>query len=262
MLGVVINETEIINDALEGKFDEDNVIVVLNLLLKHYYLNGMQDKLQLREQLLNFLKNYYKGYKRAKWEETTSKIVDRNLKLIKKNKIEVRMINIKEIPITEIELSIIKNLNNISLEKLAFVMLVYAKISNIIMNSGEGWIKQSCSTICKEAKVNLKGREKEEIFNDLYSMGYIEQRKNNAKTNLKICYIDHSEEPSIGMTIGNFDGVVYQYLIAKGEKWKQCECCGKWVKLKTANSKQKYCKTCAKIENIKRTQENRKKFEM
>lgn len=257
MLNVTLNESEIIKNALEGNYDSDKIMVTINLLIKYYYINGMNDRLKLREQILNFLKNNYKQYKRAKWEETIIKVVDRFLNTTRKNKVDVKIFDINEIKITKDELIKIQELNNIKLEKIAFVMLIYAKISNIMMNSTEGWINKTCANICKEAKVTLKGIEKEKIFNNLYVLGYIEQRKHNAKTNMKVCYIN--EESEIEIIINDFEGVVYHYLIWKGEKWKKCEECNKWIKVKSKKPP-KYCNTCKKQKQLEWDKEYRKRL--
>lgn len=242
MIDIVLNESEVLQDALNGRYDEKKVGIVLRLLLKHYYISGMTDQLQLREQLLNFLKNHYNGYKRGKWEETIAKMVEGFIKTVRKNKVDVKFVDIKEIPITQRELESIVKLNDIVLEKLAFVMLIYAKISNIIMNSSEGWINKSSSTICKEAKVNLKGIEKEKTLHKLYVDKYIEQRKRNNKTNLRICYIN--EDSEVEMTIRNFDNIVYNYILWKNKDMIPCEECGRPVK--KSSNKTKYCSVCAK----------------
>jgi hypothetical protein len=242
MLGVVINESERIKNILEGNYDREDIGTTLKLLIKHYYLEGMTDKLQLREQLLNFLKNTYEGYKRAKWEDRVTSMVDYFLKTVRRNKLDVRIIDIKEIHITKQELEDISKLNNIRLEKLAFVALVYAKISNITMNNTDGWINKSCSMICKEARVSLKGIEKERIFNELYKIGYIEQRKNNAKTNMKICYLH--EDSEIEIVISDFKDVVYKYILWKNKDMIACEGCGKPITPTSPNKK--YCGNCAK----------------
>lgn len=263
MLNVVLNETEIIKDALEGKYDPDNITSTLKLLIKHYYIEGIIDDLLLREKILDYLKANYKNYKRAKWEEMISKIVHSFLSTIKRNKIDVEIIDITEIRITEAELNVIEGikdsegLKDIKLEKIAFIMLVYAKISNIMMNKTEGWINKPCGVICKEAKVNLKGAEKARIFNKLYKIKYIEQRKNNSKTNMRVCYINEDSETEL--VIKDFDGVIYQYLIWKGEKWKRCEVCGKWIKIK-GKKPPEYCTTCKKEKQLDWQKESMKRL--
>jgi uncharacterized protein YggT (Ycf19 family) len=256
MLNVTLNESEIVKKALEGEYEENNIIITLNLLLKYYYIEGMIDRLKLREQLLNFLKNNYNGYKRAKWENTITKIVDRFLRVVRENKTEVKLIDIKEVKITKAELDFISKLNDIKLEKIAFIMLIYAKLSNVMMNGTEGWINKSCSTICKEAKVNLKGTDKEKIFNELYNIGYIKQRLHNAKTNMQVCYIN--EESETELIINDFDKVVYYYTLWKNQEMIRCERCSKPIKV--TNNKRKYCSVCAKevkLENDRKIQKER-----
>jgi predicted RNA-binding Zn-ribbon protein involved in translation (DUF1610 family) len=226
-------------------------------LIKHYYLEGIVSELLLREKILEYLKANYEGYKRAKWEETISKIVHNYLGMVKRNKIDVKIIDITEIDITKQELIIIEYLEDIKLEKLAFIMLVYAKISNIMMDNTEGWINKSCSVICKEAKVNLKGIEKDRIFNELYKIEYIKQRKNTAKTNMKVCYV--LEDSEVMITIKDFKDVIYQYLIWKGERWKKCEVCGRWIKVK-GKKPQQYCPNCKKNKQLEWDREYRKRL--
>ena len=242
MLNVTLNENEIVKSALDGKIDNYNISVVLDVLLKHYYIKGMIDRLQLREQLLDFLKNNYKGYKRPKWEEMITKKVNMFLKITRQNKVNVKLIDIYEIPITKDELSKVNELDDIKLEKLAFVMLVSGKISNIIMNSELGWINKSCTIICKEAKVNLKGDDKTKIFNELYNKGYIEQWQRNDKTNMKVCYIKKDSE--VEMVVKDFDCVINYYILWKNKNMIPCEECGKPIV--QTNNKKKYCVGCAR----------------
>lgn len=251
MLNVVLNETEIINNALNGIYNKNQIMIVLKLLMKYYYLKGITDKLELKEKLFDFLKNNYEDFKRPRWEDNISKMIQRFLNLTKKKKIEPRIIDIKEISITKAELENIQALNDIKLEKIAFIMLVYAKISNIMMNNEDGWINKSCSVICKEAKVNLKGIEKEKEFHKLYEKGYIQQRKNNAKTNMKVCYIN--EDSEVEMIVNDFDNVVYKYILWRNKDMMACYNCGKPIKITTTNNK--YCNSCAKEIKKEQTRE-------
>ena len=43
----------------------------------------------------------------------------------------------------------------------------------------------------------------------------------------------------------------------KGEKWKRCKECGKWVKITSKTYAPKYCKNCANEMKIKMTIEAR-----
>lgn len=242
MLGVTLNESEIIDKALKGDYDSNKIIVVINLLIKYYFKQGVEDKLILSEKILDFLKANYKNYKRAKWETTINKKVSRYLNLIKRKKIEVEITDIKSIGITKDELGKIKELNDIKLEKIAFVMLIYAKISNIMINKEDGWINISYSMICKEARIYLNSIEKLKLFNKLYEKEYIEQRKKNDKTNIKVNYINNNSD--IEIVIEDFNNVIDYYILWGNKDMIRCINCGKPTKKK--NNKTIYCTKCAK----------------
>lgn len=244
MLGVNWDEREFVENALVGKCIEKNIVKTLQLLMNYYYIEGVTEKLKLIEKLLDYLKKYYKDYQRIKWEDIIEKMTNRFLKLINEGKMTPKLLKIRRIDITNNEFEAIAKLDDIKLEKIAFIMLVYAKISNIKRDNKDGWINQPSNVICKEARVNLKGIDKDKIMNPLYTKEYIVQRKHNAKTNIKICYVDEDEDSKIRFSITDPEGIIFEFLKEKGEKWKKCSRCNKWVRMK--NNKMKYCKECAK----------------
>lgn len=271
MLDIVLNEQKIINAALNDKIIDDIPTKTLRVLIKHYYLQGMEDKITLKEQLLYFMEQNYTGYKRSKWEKSVDGIVNRFIKNINKYKVKIQLTNIESVNVTQSELDKITEIRELvdlddlskkNLEKICFIILIYAKISNQELNNKEGWINKSCSTILKEARVNLKGDEKKRIFNHLYNLGYISQRAANDKTSMKINFIDVEEVSDVVITVDDFENVLYYFLNWKGEKWRRCEYvnenkenCNKWFKLKSPNSNQKYCNICAKISEKYNTKE-------
>lgn len=266
MLNVITDENKIVQDALKGEYDENNISTVLKLLIKHYYIKRVINELELREKILDFLKNNYNDYKRGNWENAVYCLVDRFLKSIKRYKIEPKLIKIEDIRITENELNKIKELNNIKLEKVAFIMLVYGKISKQIIHNGEDiWVNESVSNILKEAKINANKKDKQLLFYELSTKGYIQECNKITKSSFKLNYADKNDKSNVTIIINDFEGVVYQYLIWKGERWKRCENCNnKWFKLKSHNSNQKCCNYCAKEiknkQNLKLWHKNKQKY--
>jgi hypothetical protein len=259
MLEVILNENQIVEDALKNKKIDNNPKNTLKALMKHYYCKeGMTDKDKLKEQLIYFMKESYDGFIRSKWETCITNMVKSFFKDISRYKIEVKMVDIKEITITTKELEIISALDDLILEKIAFVMLVYAKISNKIMNNSEGWINKNSSVICKEAKVNSKGNDKLKALNKLYNLEYITQRNKTDKTNFKINYIN--DDSDIEIVINDFNNVIYEYILWKNKELIACENCGKPIKV--TYNKKKYCSGCAKeIERINHKERNKKWYE-
>lgn len=258
MLDIVLNEIEIVKAALNNNVISKNPSITLKALLKYYYLHKVTDKEMLKEILMCFMQQSYDDFIRSKWETSINRLVENFFKNLKKYDVKIELIDIKNIEVREKELEEIRKLNNITLEKVAFVLLIYAKISNIIMKNASGWINISCPTICKEAKVNLKGTDKYKVFHELYERKYIQQLSSTEKTNIRVDYLDYESETII--EINQFEGVVHYYLNWIGENWRLCEKCKKkWFKAK--NNKNKYCRFCAKemeLEKYKKYNKKRK----
>lgn len=256
MLGLIVNETKVIN-----KFKTDYIIdykptEIIQLLMKKYYLDELNKEEMYKAIMIDLEKSFGNNFIYTNWDSNVRRWIKRFYKNISIHKTKIRMDDIEKILITKGELEKISNLNNLVLEKIAFVMLVYAKISNIQLQSKEGWIRATCSMICKEAHVNLRGIEQQRILNNLYKLKYIKMSKNNSRTNIKINYFHKDSDD--GIVINDFDGVVYQYLIWKGEKWKKCEQCGKYFKQK--NNRMKYCNICRKEKEKERAKEGMRKL--
>ena len=129
-----------------------------------------------------------------------------------------------------------------------FILLVYAKITNKLNNNESYWLNQSITNIMKEAKVS-NGQKKTDI---LYNLKQTSAITNTIKVNGKGIKVNYAYEDSEeGLVIEDFDGVIYQWLKYKGERWKRCSECGKWIKLPCPNSNIKYCKECAKSIKLK-----------
>lgn len=263
MLGVILNEKKIVED-FKNDYSLPQAISILDLiklLIKYYYSEG-NDKDEIYKFIMDDLKNSLEDdFIYTKWNNMVKSNITRFIKLIRMYNINTELTNITEVKITNNELEKIKLLDDIVLEKIAFVLLVYAKITIQQNKNKDCWINQSCITICKEAKVGLRGVEQMRKMNELYIKKYIDMSKINTRTNIKVCFVDDKTSGE-GLIIDDFNGVVYRYLIWKGENWKRCQVCNKWIKIKgKKDNSKKYCKACAKQENIRKTVENRKKFE-
>lgn len=278
MLNIILSDTELLREfRSSNKFPKDIKLTdMINILIKDYYIKR-QDREEIYKNIMEDLKESLgEEFVYTKWNNTVKIMINVFFKFIKTNKIEtIKMHDISEIRISKNELDKIKELKDLVLEKLSFVLLVYAKI-NYLQNpktyqkvkDGEKkkkidyWVNQSFNIIFKEAKVGLKGDEQKKKINKLYEKKYISMSKMNNKTSIKINYVDkESIKSEEDLVITDFDGVVYQYLLWKGEKWRRCEICGKWIRIKgIKDNSKKYCSTCAKSEKIRKTIENRKKL--
>lgn len=253
MRGVILNEYDIFNKAINKGEMSKRPMETLRILAKKYLSDGM-DKEQVIETLQDFMKNNYENYKPSKWQKNIEELIK---SILKYN--SLKLIHINYIDITKNEFDNILKLNNKLLERLAFVMLVYQKI-NIIKNpNSNGWINNCISDIFREASVGYTGDEQKKLLYGLYENKYILMKNSCDSTSIKLDYIDINSENLIH--IDNFENVIsYYYEYKYNEKWKVCCDCEKRFKLKTPNSNQIYCQTCAKkikLENDRKIQKER-----
>lgn len=257
MLGVIVNESEILKNILENNNIGDKPMVAINLLVKYHYLKGERDKDIICENIIKTMQKCDCEFRRSKWEDTIRKAIKTFLNNIKKYSTDVKFIDIESVIVTKDELSSIEKLGSKKLKKISFILLVYAKISNIILNRKDGWINQSISNIFKEAKVTAKGKDKPLLLHELLKVGYITTSSKVDKTSLKINYLN--EESEVGLIVDDFDGVIYKYLNYAGEKWKRCECCNDWIKGNKKNNN-KFCNKCKKAKKLEKGRERFNKW--
>ncbi|EKS4345235.1 hypothetical protein QB607_003239 [Clostridium botulinum] len=251
MLDEILNETEILKQYETNHHIPEKIKItdIIYLLTKKYCLQDKEKKEVYKLIMEDLKKTLSNKFIYTKWNKTVKGIVNRFYRDKSIYKTEVKMNDINKIRISQNELQSIRQLDNLVLEKIAFVMLVYAKISRIQMqqSNSDYWVNKSCSIICREAKVGLRGNEQKRIMNELYKKEYITTSNINTKTNIKLNFGNKENiENENDLIITDFDGVIYQYLIWRGEKWKRCEGegCEKWIRIK--NNKIKYCLSCAK----------------
>lgn len=251
MLGVILNEQEIVKNILQG--NKDSKIKTYNkmvMLVKYFLEQGGDTEITLVEEVLKVLEKTEDNFKRIYWEEKTLDTVKRLLRKKNGKAGLLELTNINKIPITQKEIDTILAVKNKVDKKVLFIMLLYAKISNVIFHSTEGWFNQERKNIFKEAKVSgcRTDKEKSEVIYRLVKEGYITKNKRTGNLGLKVNFIDNEENPKIAFEVTDLADchAIYSYLIYIGEKWKKCENCGNYFKLNKNDKKgAKICKNCA-----------------
>lgn len=252
MRGVILKETDILKNALNGEM-EKKPMSTLRILAKYYFNNG-DTKEEVEDKLNKYMKVNYKSYSPSKWKDLLNQLV----KSVEKYK-TYKMIDVDGVNITENEWFSIIALNNKQLEKLAFILLVYCKINKIKNPTCDNKINNTFTDILKEASVGSKldNMQQRLLFNELYKLNYISIGMSCNSTSIKINYIEENEN-NIKFTIDNFENVITYYEEYKnGKKYIECECCKKRVIQKTHNVK--YCPKCKKEIELEMTKERVKK---
>ena len=250
MRGVILKETDILKNALNGEM-EKKPMSTLRILAKYYFNNG-DTKEEVEDKLNKYMKVNYKSYSPSKWKDLISQLV----KSVEKYK-TYKMIDVDKVNITENEWFSIIALNNKQLEKLAFILLVYCKINKIKNPTCDNKINNTFSDIFRECGFRVTNETKL-LLNELYKLNYISIGLSCNSTSIKINYIEENEN-NIKFTIDNFENVITYYEEYKnGKKYIECECCKKRVAQKTHNVK--YCPKCKKEKQLEFQRESMKKI--
>ena len=246
MLGVIHNEQIVADKVLNDKVLIVSMSSTIDILIKYYYLKNRDiNKLELLYTIFNNLKECnIDSFNPNKCEELITTRIDRFYKTVRKFGDENIKLNIVDkVVITKAEVAFINSYEDKKVQNILFIMLVYAKITNKLNNNDSYWINQSLTNITKEAKLTDKKR-KTEVFHSLYLDQAISAGNKVGKVSIKVNYAYEDSEEEIVIT--DFDGCVHYWLQYKGEKWKRCIECGKWIKITSKTFPQKYCKECRK----------------
>lgn len=256
MRGVILKETEILNNALENGVIEKKPTNTLRILAKHYLKqNENVDETIL---LLNdFMINNYNSYKPSKWKD----IIEQMVKSIKKAD-NLDLIDIDSVSIYKSEWECIIALNDRVLEKLAFILLVYQKVNELKNSDSKGWINNNLSDIFREGDIGYTGIDQRLLLNKLYKLQYIKQKNTVDSTSLQINYRELNKENDIKLIIDDLDyAITYYYEKRDNLKYISCQKCNKRVAIKNKkDTSRKYCNSCKKdvdLEKYKKYNKNR-----
>ena len=235
---IVLNEKELLSKSLKSGHIDKKPSITIRILAKHFFNIG-QNKEQVIDSIDSFMEKHQKGYNYMDWHRVIKGIVNKIDKLEK-----IEFIDINNIIIYLDELEVIKNINNLRLEKLAFVLLVYSKIYNQLNKNDTNWVNSSLSDIFSDTKMAVSKKDQNLMINKLIDLKLLDVSKIVDCTNIKILFAKNNGE--IAFEVKDFRDFVLEYLRWKGEKVGNCEGenCGRLIAIRS--NSQKYCKDCWK----------------
>lgn len=241
---IILNERKQAEKILKSGEVDKHPRKTISILAKYYLADGNTPKES--EALIDlFLTENLKDYNPVLWYKEIDKIVLRNKNLLKK-RIEAKkdlLVEVNRVPITRAELDRIKNLKSARLERLAFALLVYAKINNQMNKKDTYWVNAELKEICSDAKLKDGKPEQSKMIHKLVTLGYLDTSFKASSLSLRVLYADEASEPVI--EIEKFDDFIYEYLKWNGENVGNCTDCGRLMK-KDSN-RQKRCLACRKL---------------
>ena len=162
--------------------------------------------------------------------------------------VNVPLKQIDSIRITSRELGAIGNIESPKLQRLLFVILVYAKYNNALYSSNNDWCNLSINDLYRYATVSTRNlKEKGTFLNRLFKLGYISFSNQNTNLNIR-CNIVDKEPDKDSIKINDIRQLGYQYLSLDNPKqFTYCENCGVIIKKKSKSDYvTKICNECAK----------------
>lgn len=244
----ILNELEYVENIIKNGLGKYGIIFELRLVAKYYSMIGYSG-LELENKMIEFCKKNIKQFNHVTWFAT----IDRVCKHGEKNS----LFCVKPVRITDLEYDKIKSIGNLKCEKLAFVLLVLAKINkqsymvylrDKIENKSNKkefkftgyYVSEGINEIFKLARVNVNSKKRFEIIRELMALDLISVTKMGK---IKVNFVNnHSVNDFV--VLSKFDNFVLEYVKEYGVKVKYCEVCGCIIE-ETIHNK-KYCDGCLK----------------
>lgn len=237
---VVLNERKYAEELLASEKFPEKPTSALNRLVRYYKADGnnrgevrklLEDYLQQRDPQLNLMK----------WQRTIERAIRAQWKY--------ELVEIDSIPITRSEMKICEGIKQRESQRLMFTLICLAKFFNAVNEKNNGWVNQKDSDIFNSANVKLTIRRQSITLMDLRDLGLIEFSNRVDNINIRVTCLSDPEDQDIVMQVTKFQDLGNQYLAYHGEKFLECNMCGKLVR--RANNRQQHCRDCTAKINYK-----------
>lgn len=232
---IILNEKNYAEECLNHNVILDKPFFTLSIIAKYYYHCLGYRRKKIITLLTDFMCKNYPDYENNKlsWQTTIDKIAASAGKY--------KLFEIDGVKITKSELAKISEIHNKVLERLMFTMLCLAKLGNERNERNNGWVNTEVKDIFTLARISATIYDQDLKINQLYQLGLIEFPKRNDLLNIRVTFIDDSDEE---LYISDFRELGYEYLKYKGENFFRCQECGILIR-QNKNGTKKYCKDCA-----------------
>lgn len=162
---------------------------------------------------------------------------------------KVGLKRVDHIYITKSELNFIINLNDIRLEKIAFVLLALAKYHNEVSGEDNNMVYLKLSEIKNMARINMSRIDFEYFYADLYDAGVLQRNTSPVSTIQIVNFVSNIQEDDVIFELKEVDylELAYVYLSWKndGKGYARCQNCDRLMR-QGKTKPRKYCEECGK----------------
>jgi hypothetical protein len=162
---------------------------------------------------------------------------------------KVGLKQVEHIYITKSELDFISALDDIKLEKIAFVLLALAKYHNEVSGEDNDVVYLKLSEIKNMARINMNRIDFEYFYANLYDKGVLQHNMSPTSTVQIVSFVSHNPDDEIIFELKETDylELAYVYLSWKnnGKGYARCTVCDRLMR-QSKTKPRKYCEECAK----------------
>lgn len=250
-MSIVLNENEWAKEMIENRQLGTKPFETLKRVAR-YYIDLGYSKRETRRNVDRFVFQCGESSTAKRWSDKIEKAIS----LAQKNS----AIQIDSIKITQPEIDIIKSIDGMQVQKLAFTLLCLAKYWNIAYPFCDSWVSNKDNEVMRMANIHTSVRKQSQYFHMLMECGLVRPSKKIDNTSIRVLFI---EDGDVALEVTDFRNLGYQYLMFCGDtKYFQCQNCG-IISKKNKNAeaeesqvrgrRQKYCNDCAVKVNIQKT---------
>jgi hypothetical protein len=161
---------------------------------------------------------------------------------------KVGLKRVDHIYITKSELDFIKNLGDIKLEKIAFVLLALAKYHNEVSGEDNNMVYLKLSEVKNMARINMNRIDFEYFYANLYDVGVLQRNTSPVSTIQIVDFVSHDVDDEVAFELREIDylELAYVYLSWKnnGQGYARCQKCNRLMR-QGKTKPRKYCEECA-----------------
>ena len=246
--GVCFDERrDLISYVESGIIEEDHVgRTIYKRARYNYFIKNLTDKKNYNDIIDFVTSNSTVGLTDFDIYEFVNKAINSAKK--------VGLKRVDHIYITKSELDFIKKLDDIKLEKIAFVLLALAKYHNEVSGEDNNMVYLKLSEVKNMARINMNRIDFEYFYANLYDIGVLQRNTSPVSTIQIVDFVSQNPDDEIAFELKEIDylELAYVYLSWKndGNGYGRCEFCGRLMKQSTKSPK-RFCEDCsAKIGDI------------
>lgn len=241
--GVCFDERkDLISYVESGVIEEEHIgRTIYKRARYNYFVKNMTDKKNYNDIIKFVTENNTVGITDVDIYE----FVNKTIKGAKKTGLK----QVDHIYITQSELDFIIGLNDIKLEKIAFVLLALAKYHNEVSEDDDDKVYVKLSEVKNMARINMNRVDFEYFYANLYDNGVLKMNNSPVSTVQLVGFVSHNEDDKTVFELKEIDylELAYVYLSWKsdGKGYDRCQKCHRLMR-QSRTKPRKYCEECAK----------------